>query len=476
MEQRAVRRAKIVCTLGPVSNSPEMIDRLLRAGMDVVRLNFSHGVHAEHARVIETVRALSRKNQKPVAIVADLQGPKIRTGLLAQGKPVQLKAGQRLTITTRRLAGDDRVVSTDYRHLPQEVRRGDRILLSDGLIELTVLGVRGTEVACEVVNGGELGEHKGINLPGIKVRVRSLTPKDRADMAFALEHGVDYVAVSFVRTAQDVRDVRALARRLGKDTRIIAKIEKTEALDNLDAILDETDAVMVARGDLGVEMRPEKVPVVQKLIIDKARQRHMPVITATQMLSTMTRNPRPTRAEASDVANAVFDGTSALMLSEETAAGRYPLESVEMMTRIIGEAEASSNQLTRTRKTHLKSVAGAVSEAVCTAAEELGFKAIAVFTETGKTALTISHYRPPSPIIAFSPNQATRRRLGLVWGVLPRKIKTVRDIDALAATAEKRLIEEQLVRRGDLVGIVAGTPLGIKGTTNLLKIHRVGGR
>jgi pyruvate kinase len=469
------RRAKIVCTLGPATSTPEMVDRLVRAGMDVARLNFSHGSHEDHARAIAAVRAASGRHEKPIAILADLQGPKIRTGKLVGGNPVTLRAGDTLVITTEDVLGDAHRISTGYRALPAEVRKGDRILLADGLIELRVTGTSRREVRCEVVNGGELREHQGINLPGVKLRTPAFTEKDRKDLVFSLKQGVNYVAVSFVRRAEDVLEVKGAISKAGKETPVIAKLEKPEAIDNLDAILEAADGVMIARGDLGVEMSPEKVPVVQKRIIARALDYRVPVITATQMLESMTEHPRPTRAEASDVANAIFDGTDAVMLSGETAVGRYPVESVAMMDRIVREAEASSLAVARPHRPAELGISEAISEAVCHAAEELSMRVIAVFTQSGWTARLISKYRPRPPIIAFSPVQETRRRLSLYWGVVPRKIDPVRDIDALAARAERRLLEEKLVRKGDIVALVAGTPFGIRGTTNFLKLHRIGG-
>src|SRR6266403_1087350 len=351
----AFRHSKIVCTIGPASRSPRIIERLLRAGMDVARLNFSHGSHANHAENIA-------------------------------------------------------------------VHRADRILLSDGLIELRVLQVRGREVICEVVNGGSLGEHKGINLPGIKLRVPALTSKDREDLIFALKHGANYIAVSFVRRPEDGVLAKTLVRRAGKDTPVIAKLEKPEAIENLDAILLVADGVMVARGDLGVEMNPERVPVVQKTIINRARQFRRPVITATQMLESMTENPRPTRAEASDVANAIFDGSDAVMLSAETASGKYPVEAVGIMARIIEEAEASIREFPRPAPQEQLKVAETVAELVCHASRELHMKVIAVFTHSGFTARLVLRYRPLVPIVAFSPEAETRRRMALIWGALPRKI------------------------------------------------------
>ncbi|HTP43323.1 MAG TPA: pyruvate kinase [Candidatus Acidoferrum sp.] len=469
------RRAKIVCTLGPSSSTPELIDNLLGAGMDVARLNFSHGAPEEHASRVDAVRKASGNHEQSVAIVADLQGPKIRTGPLERGVPVQLHFGQKFTITTRKIAGTAAGVSTTFRELPHAVHKGDRILLSDGNIAMRVLKTHGEEVLCQVENGGELREHQGINLPGVKLKTPSLTAKDRRDLAFALSLGVNYVALSFVRTARDVRAAKAAVRRLGKDVPIIAKLEKPEAIDNLAEILTVADCVMVARGDLGVEMNPEKVPVVQKQIIMQARDALVPVITATQMLDSMQENPRPTRAEASDVANAIFDGSDALMLSGETAAGRYPLESVVMMDRIIREAEANATESLRPARRGELLISETIAEAICHAAEELSMKAIAVFSETGGSARLVSKYRPRAPIIAFSPSQDTRRKMSLLWGVLPRSIAHVHDIDKLAKTAERRLKQEHLVKDGDIVGVIAGTPLGTRGSTNLMRLIRIGG-
>jgi pyruvate kinase len=470
------RHSKIVCTIGPASRSPRMIDRLLSAGMDVARLNFSHSTHEEHAKSIAMLRAAAVEHEKPIAVLADLQGPKIRTGPLAGGGPVLLRTGQQFVITTARVLGDSTRVNTVFTPLPREVHRGDRILLSDGLIELRVEKVSGRNVICEVVNGGALGEHKGINLPGIKLRVPALTTKDRADLKFALKHGADYIAVSFVRRPEDVLLAKQLIRRAGKDTPVIAKLEKPEAIENLDEILRAADGVMVARGDLGVEMNPERVPVVQKSIIARAREFRRPVITATQMLESMTENPRPTRAEASDVANAIFDGSDAVMLSAETASGKYPAEAVGMMARIIDEAEASIREFPRPSAPQEKlKVAETVAELVCHASRELHMKLIAVFTHSGFTARLVSRYRPLVPIVAFSPEAETRRRMALIWGVLPRMIQDVQKVDGLAKVAEKRLLEERLVHKGDVIGIVAGTPMGIRGTTNFMKFHLIGG-
>jgi pyruvate kinase len=467
------RSAKIVCTLGPASNSSEMIVRLMDAGMDVARLNFSHGTHEDHARTIKRLREASARLSKPIGILADLQGPKIRTGTLKDKQPVQLVTGQNFTISIRPVEGTRAGVSTTYKRMARDVSRGDRILLGDGLIELQVLSTTSTTVLCKVVNGGLLGEHKGINLPGVKLKIPAVTPKDHADLVFALKQGANFVAVSFVRSAKDVLQAKKAISREKQDVPVIAKLEKPEAIDNLDEILSVSDAVMVARGDLGVEMSPEKVPVVQKQIIARACEARRAVITATQMLESMTQNPRPTRAEASDVANAVFDGSDALMLSAETASGAYPLEAVQMMDRIIREAEANNAHILRPQPAQFN-IAETASELICHASEELDMKVIAVFTETGFTARLVSKHRPRRPIIAFSTIQETRRRLSLNWGVFPRTIGMVHNIEELVRTTEKRLLEEHLVEHGDVVGIVAGTPLFVGGTTNFMKFHVIG--
>jgi pyruvate kinase len=469
------RHSKIVCTIGPASRDPRILRRLLKAGMDVARLNFSHGSHAEHLNCMQTLRATANKLGKTIAILADLQGPKIRTGPLAGGIPVTLRAGQKFIITTAKILGDSTRVNTVFLPLPREVDRGDRILLSDGLIELRVESVRGREVNCRVVNGGALGEHQGINLPGVTLRVPALTAKDKADLRFALAHGADYIAVSFVRRPEDVLLAKSLIRRAGKETPVIAKLEKPEAIENLEGILRVSDGVMVARGDLGVEMNPECVPVMQKNIIARAREFRRPVITATQMLESMTENPRPTRAEASDVANAIFDGSDAVMLSAETASGRYPVEAVGMMARIIEEAEASLTEFSRPAGAQGKlKVAETVAELACHASRELRMKWIVVFTHSGFTARLISRHRPLVPIAAFSPEAETRRQLALVWGVAPLAIPDLRKVDQLAEITEKRLLREKLVRKGDTIAIVAGTPMGLRGTTNFMKFHVIG--
>ena len=452
-----------------------MIDKLFRAGMDVARLNFSHGKPEEHAARVTQLRAVSFRHEKPIAILADLPGPKIRTGPLMAGKPVTLRSGKRFTISTADVEGDAEGVSTTYKRLPSDVRRGDRILLADGLIELRVESVSGKNVITRVANGGELREHQGINLPGVKLSVPALTEKDRRDLAFAVKCGVNYIGVSFVRRPEDVLDAKRAVAKAKKRTPIIAKLEKPEAIENLDAILEVADGVMVARGDLGVEMDPERVPVVQKMVTQRAREARVPVIIATQMLESMTENPRPTRAEASDVANAVFDGADAVMLSAETAVGRYPFEAAQMMDRIVREAEASLKDFPRPAAKQFASLPEATAELVCHASSEMPLRVIAVFTETGATAKLISKYRPRQPIIAFSPDQETRRQISLLWGVLARRVRPLRSVDDMVELAESRLLEERLVKHGDLVAIVAGTPVRVGGSTNFIRFHVIGG-
>ncbi len=469
-----MRKAKIVATIGPASREPLMLMALLEAGMDAARLNFSHGEHSEHAAVIRDLRKLTTLRERSLAILADLPGPKIRTGKLQDGKPITLETGQKVTLTGEEIVGNATRRSINYPHLAADVAPGNRILLADGLIELHVLEKKGKEIVCRVVNGGELGERKGVNLPGAKLRISSDTPRDKEHVKFALAHGVNCIAQSFVRSADDVRELKEVIRRAGYDTPVIAKIEKPEALEHLEEILQVAEGVMVARGDLGVEMNPEQVPPAQKRIIALANQFRRPVITATQMLESMIQNPRPTRAEASDVANAIFDGTDAVMLSGESASGRYPREAVAMMSRIVEAAEEVAPPLPRRRQTSQTDVAETVADTVAAASEHLRLKAIAVFTESGSSARLVSKARPSAPIIAFSPNQEVRRTLALLWGVLPRRIKRIRNVDHLFREAEARLRREKLVSKGDIIAIVAGTPLGARGTTNMVKFHVVG--
>jgi pyruvate kinase len=471
------RRARIVCTLGPASDDPKVLAALLDAGMDVARLNFSHGTPREQAQRLRLLRRLARTHGKTLAVLQDLQGPKIRTGALAHGKPIQLRRGSTLTLTTRPITGNARIISTTFEALPREVRPGNRILLSDGLIELRVERVRGADVYCRVIDGGELAEHQGINLPGLALNISALTAKDRADLTFGIRHGVDYFALSFVRRPEDVLELKRLLKRAGREIPVVAKLEKPEAIVRLDEILRVADAVMVARGDLGVELPPEDVPVIQKRVIARANALRVPVITATQMLESMRSHPRPTRAEASDVANAVFDGSDAVMLSAETAIGRYPAESVRMMARIISTAEASPRYGCYARQRWAGEQPLSVPEAICDAvaylAEELNLRAIAVFTQSGSSARLISKFRPRVPVFAFSPFPHILRRAAMYWGVQPILMPRVQSTDRMVEGAAELLLDKRVVSPGDLIAVISGTPIARRGTTNLLKVHRI---
>ena len=471
----ARRRAKIVCTLGPSSSSEAMIRDLMRCGMDVARLNFSHGTHEEHARMIDRLRKVARAERRTICILQDLQGPKMRTGKLAGRMPVLLKSGSRVTITTRDVLGTSSLISTNFQALPREVEPGSRILLSDGRLSLKVRFIKGGEIECDVIDGGLLAEHQGINLPGAVLSVPSLTEKDYKDLRFGLKHDVDFVAVSFVRSAADVSEVKRFIAQHRAATPVIAKLEKPQAIDNLEEILEIADAVMVARGDLGVEMPPEKVPVIQKHVIRRAQYWRKPVITATQMLESMIENPRPTRAEASDVANAIFDGSDAVMLSGETASGKYPREAVGMMSRIVVETEANIQQNPATRRRTERrelSISEAICEAVARVAEDLNMRAIAVYTESGNTARLISKYRPRAPIFAFAHSKPVSNRLNLYWGVHPVRTTERRSVEAMVELADTQLLKAGIVVPGEIVGIVAGTHTG-SGSTNLIRLHRV---
>ena len=470
-----VRRAKIICTVGPACNSEAMLRDLMRLGMDVARLNFSHGSHEEHARHIERLRRAAELENRTICILQDLQGPKIRTGRLKGGTPVILKPGSHVTITPRDIEGSATLISTTFQGLAQEVKPDARILLTDGLIELRVARVRGEDVECEVINGGQLGQHQGINLPGIALSIPALTDKDRADLEFGLKHGVDMLAISFVRSAADVREVKQIIANHGSDLPVIAKLEKPQALERLEEIFEASDGVMVARGDLGVEMPPEKVPVIQKYVIRRSAEWRKPVITATQMLESMIENPRPTRAEASDVANAIFDGSDAVMLSGETANGLYPREAVAMMSRIVVEAEGNSGDFTqprRRRERHSITVAEAICESVSHAAEDLPMGAIAVFTETGNTARMISKYRPKAAIYAFSQELPVCNRMNLFWGVHPIRTAQARNAEHMVTTAERELLRQDRIKAADVLAVVAGTQMA-SGSTNLMRLHIV---
>ena len=448
----------------------------MNLGMDVARLNFSHGTHAEHARRIKRLRRVARSLKRTICILQDLQGPKIRTGRLKNGKPVELETGKILTITPRNVPGTAALISTDFAGLAREVEPGARVLLSDGRIELRVRAVHGGDVECEVRNGGALAEHQGINLPGAAVAIPALTEKDKLDLKFGLSHAVDTVALSFVRSADDLRMTKDLMCKYGKSVPIVAKLEKPQAIERLEEILEAADGVMIARGDLGVELPPEHVPIIQKRVIRRAALWRKPVITATQMLESMTESPRPTRAEASDVANAIFDGTDAVMLSGETASGRYPREAVAMMVRIIVEAETSIAQnppSPRRRENYRYSVAETICESIAHAAEDLQMGAIAVFTESGNTARMLSKHRPRATIYAFSRRLEVCNRMNALWGVHPVHNEKWESAEAMVRTAEKELLPKGLLRPGDVLGLVAGTRF-TSGATNFMRLHTVG--
>jgi len=469
-----MRKTKILATLGPVSDEPEMIEKLIHAGVDGFRLNFSHGSHDYFRPLVDSIRSISHRLGKPIAILQDLQGPKIRTGKLVGGKEVHLIPGTRFVITTRPVEGNEMIVSTSYMNLPVDVVPGDKILVADGSLELRVLKVIDTDVETEVLTGGVLGEKKGINLPGIVVSAPSLTEKDITDAIFGKDLGVDYVALSFVRTAGDVRKLReALA---GKDCKIIAKIEKPEAVDNLDQILDVSDGVMVARGDLGVELPAERIPLLQKMIIEHANRAEKLVITATEMLESMVDHARPTRAEASDVANAILDGTDVVMLSQETAVGLYPDKAVKTMASIALATESDEEvfQITeRLRPQKLVNFTHAIVHSARTAAEVIKARAILVFTQSGYTAELASCQRPHCPIFAFTSSKRTLQHLSLVWGVHAILIDNFPDTNQMVQRAEQKLLEANLLQKEDPVVIISGAQ-AVRGATNMMKMGRIG--
>lgn len=471
-----MRRTKIIATIGPSSNDRETITQMLHAGMDVARLNFSHGTHSDYTKTIALLRTIAAEMNRPLTIIQDLQGPKIRTGALRGKEPVMLAKGDRLTITTRDEPGTATRVSTTYHPLPRDVRHGDRILISDGLIELRVLETTADEVQTEIVVGGILREHQGINLPGVSISSPSLTEKDIADLEFGLAHRVDYVALSFVRQASDIAEIKERIAAANKDVPVIAKIEKPEALDDLAGILRLSDGIMVARGDLGVEIPTARVPPVQKMLIQAANQASIPVITATQMLDSMIRNPRPTRAEASDVANAILDGTDAVMLSGETAAGLFPVEAIQMMAQIVEEAES----LERCPFVHpsipiswQEDIPHAISAAAHAITGALSVKAIVAFTQSGNTARLVSHQRPCVPIVAVTPYEKVYFRLNLLWGVLPIMSEYVNTLTELSNKTTAMLLERGLVKPGDRVILTGGHPMASRGMTDFLKILKI---
>ncbi len=470
-----MRHTKIIATLGPASTEPRVLAALVRAGVDVARLNLSHGTHAGHARVIARVRSAALETGRAMAILVDLQGPKVRIGRLEGGRPLRLLAGQTVRLTPRRIPGRPGLIPTSSASLVHDLRPGDPILLDDGRMELRAMRARGRDLLCRVITGGLLLENKGMNLPLSSPGGPFLTSKDHADLRFALSQGVDYVALSFVRRAADIETVRRVVGRSRRAVPLIAKIELRAAVRSLGEILEAADGVMVARGDLGVEVPLERVPVLQKAILHQANQAGVVVITATQMLESMVERTTPTRAEASDVANAIFDGTDAVMLSAETASGRYPVKAVAVMERIIREAERSGFRSSgqaeslpgRDREVH------AVAHAACDAARQAGARAIVVYTQTGATTRILSKLKPPCGIIAFGPSELVRRRMALYWGVTPLAMRLSPSTDRMLADGDRAILRRRLLKPGQRVVIVSGTSPR-SGATNFMKIHRLG--
>lgn len=474
---RSARRTKIVCTLGPSSNTLEGIEKLFRAGMNVVRINFSHGSHEDHKRTIGYVREVAKKYQYSLPVLMDLQGPKIRVGQMKDGGQ-QLKEGQLVKITPEDVEGTNKIIPIDYSGLVDDAREGNQILVDDGLLEMRIIKKHERELTAKVVVGGLLKSRKGVNLPDIDISMPSLTEKDIEDLEFGLDVGVDYVAMSFVRTARDVQEVISRVRAKDSNAAIIAKIEKPEAVKVIDEIIEEADGIMVARGDLGIEIPSEQVPLVQKNIIERCRTAGKPVITATQMLDSMIVNPRATRAESSDVANAVMDGTDAVMLSGETAAGKYPVESVQTMVKIIKSVETNSNSIYYSLKYRKpdwkeKQVIESLAYSCVTIADNVEAKAISTITHSGNTARRIAKFRPKVPIIAFTESQIVRRQLNLVWGVESVRIDEIFDTDLSVKMMEDYLAESGKVNAGDRVIIATGIPLAKRGRTNMIKVSTI---
>ncbi len=476
------RKAKIIATIGPASQDPTIIERLALAGMNIARLNFSHGSHESHARVIEAIKQVRRKLGLSIGILQDLQGPKIRLGKLEH--PLNVREGEHIWLYPQNIltrpANGERALPVDFPELFTAIQPGDRLLVDDGKVTLRAEKVLSQRIQARVEVGGMLSSHKGINLPGVQLRISGFTEKDRADLLFGLEQGVDAIAISFVRSAEDVRIVRrTMQEHLGSDRPmplLIAKLERPEAIENMEAILDEVDGVMVARGDLGVELPPEKVPVLQKRIIRAANRRARLVITATQMLESMISNLRPTRAEASDIANAIFDGTDAVMLSAETASGEYPVQAVEMMARLVQEAEAHFVEwgLEQAQVMLEESDAASMARAAKALAEDRDVTAIAVFTMQGHTAWLMSKVRPRVPILAFTPEESTCSRLAFLWGVYPQRVPFARTLEEMLAHVDAALLQQPHIKAGDQVVLVCGFPVGALRPPNMALLHTVG--
>lgn len=473
----ARRRTKIVCTIGPSCNTQEKIEDLLLHGMNVARVNFSHGTHSDHAQVIKNIRKAAKKYKYSIPVLMDLQGPKIRVGQMKDGGQ-ELKTGSIVKITAEDVEGTNEVIPIDYKSLIHEAEPGNSILLDDGLLEFKVTEKYPDSLQAKVVTGGVLKSRKGVNLPNVRISIPSLTEKDIKDLEFGLTQDVDYIALSFVRTAKDVRDIISRVRAAGSQAGIIAKIEKPEALDVIDEIIEEADGIMVARGDLGIEIPTEQVPVVQKMLIEKCRMAGKPVITATQMLDSMISNPRPTRAESSDVANAVLDGTDAVMLSGETAAGAYPMEAVNVMDRICRSIEDNRPQLYNSlgyRKPEWKEkqVIESLAYSCVTIADNVEAKAISTITHSGNTARRIAKFRPKVPIVAFTENQKVRRQLNLIWGVYSVRMDELFDTDQSVKMMEDYLRDNGMVKQGDRIIVATGMPIAKRGRTNMIKVSTI---
>ncbi len=470
-----MKKTKMVCTLGPASDSKEILTKMIQGGLNVARLNFSHGSHEEHAGRIQRIKEVRKELNIPVALMLDTKGPEIRTGDLKEGK-VTLETGKKIVLTSEQIVGDADRVSVSYEGLPDDLSVGNKILIDDGLIELNVDRIDGTEIYCSIDNGGVLGSKKSVNIPNVEINLPGLTPKDESDLIFGIKQKVDFVAASFVRKPQDVIAIRkVLENNGGGNIQIISKIENREGVEKIDRILAVSDGIMVARGDLGVEIPAEEVPLVQKSIIKKCNLLGKPVITATQMLDSMIRNPRPTRAEVGDVANAVFDGTDAVMLSGETAAGAYPVQAVETMANIVEKTERSEEYINRQKPEHGElTITNAVSEAAVQIAANLDATAIIAATSSGHTPRMLSKYRPECTILAVSDKVSTVRRLTLSWGVYCMYMTELRDTDSMVHDSVQAAVELGVVKIGDLAVVAAGVPLGVQGNTNMIKVHTVG--
>ncbi len=469
-------KTKIVATLGPATTTPEKIEALVKAGVDIFRINFSHGTENEHSETIERIKQITGRFDFPVAILQDLQGPKIRLGKIKNGKAI-LNRGAEFILTTKEIIGDEHIASITFPAVIKDVSPGEIIYINDGLIKLKIERIDKENIYTKVIEGGEISDHKGVNFPNTRLSVPAITEKDKKDLQFGLKHGVDLVALSFVKSPDEVEELRNLMKKYGRVVPIISKIEKWEAVENLESIVEVSDGIMVARGDLGVEMPIEQVPIIQKKIISMSNRKGKPVITATQMLNSMIENPTPTRAEVTDIANAIFDGTDAVMLSNETAVGKFPVESVSVMRRVIKNTEKSTifKRFLKSKKDKIEgnSISEAIALSANKIAENVNAKVIITATESGRTALLVSKYKPDVPVIAITPREETLKYLTLKWGVIPVKVKAFKTVDEILEKAVKIVREKGIAKSGDTVVITAGSHTGISGSTDLLKVATV---